>query len=378
LGRSYSSATIILPTFEGDNPVPTVNQKASASRVAERARFSLTNGDGHHDEPDLASDPRLIERISEDIAAMGLVGEKDPGLLVYLVYSSRKRRRPLSVIIKGPSGSGKDQIQRRPADLMPPEDVIDLMTLSREGLYYGEPDWLKNKIILGGERKHRDDDIQHDNTSAIRQMLSHGYITKHTVVEFQGMDIRQDGPISYSETTTKDSIFNEDSNRCLQVGTNASQALSKKVVQASAAVYLPGPPSSNASLEAVKERHHALQRSLQSVDVRIPYAEILAKHIPKTKIEVRRIFNYVLSLIEVITYLHQHQRDRNAFGQLEATIEDYTLARRLILGPLHEAIGLGKEHAKGADKLQKLPDGDFTTTHAIKLLGASSALSSVS
>lgn len=59
------------------------------------------------DVPELATDPNLIKAIQRDIAAMGLVGETDSGVLLYLAYSSRRLNKPLSVIIKGPSGSGK-------------------------------------------------------------------------------------------------------------------------------------------------------------------------------------------------------------------------------------------------------------------------------
>src|SRR5262249_51604475 len=189
--------------------------------------------------------------------------EEDPALLVYLAYSSRKLRKPLSVIIKGPSGSGKDEVQRRPADLMPPEDVKDLMSVTPNALYYNEPGWMEHKILLGGERSHQDDDAQQDRTAAIRQMLSHGYITKATVGEgLQGREIRQDGPVSYSETTTKDSIFKEDANRCLQVNTNPSAKLTKQVLLAHGRRYQPGPDSADDTAQRAKDRHHEFQRSL--------------------------------------------------------------------------------------------------------------------
>ena len=309
---------------------------------------------------------------------MGLVGEADAGLLMYLTYSSRKLKKPISGIIRGPSGSGKDELQRRPGDLMPPEDVIDLMSITPQALYYGESGWFVHKILLGGERRHEDDDAQRDRTAAVRQMLSHGYITKQTVVEGKGQYIRQDGPISYSETTTKDSIFREDANRCLQVNTDASKELTEKVLKAQGRAYQPGPDSANEDAEKAKKRHHEFQRSLVYVDVRIPYQGALADAMPKDRIEVRRLFGHVLSLIEVIAFLHQHQRRRNPYGQLEATVEDYAVARRLALGPLHTAIGLGADYSrcKGIErKLRKLPRGEFDSKQAAEALGAGSPIS---
>jgi hypothetical protein len=321
--------------------------------------------------PDLATDPQLIDRIVADIATMGLVGEEDAGLLIYSAGSSRKLNKPLSVIIKGVSGSGKDEVQRQPTKLMPPEDVIEATSLTPQSLYYGPEGWLKHKIIQGPERAHQDDEVQRDRTAAIRQLLSQGAITKVTVGPgLEGKTIRQEGPVCYMETTTQDSIFAEDANRCLQVNTDASTALTRKVLLAQAQVYAPGKDQSATAQQEVRERHWVFQRSLNYVDVRIPFSRKLAKHMPATRIEVRRIFGQVLSLIEVIAFLHQHQRPRNAAGQLEATVEDYAVARRLILGPLHASIGLGKDFAKYGPLLDKLPEGVFTTTEAADTMDA--------
>jgi hypothetical protein len=321
--------------------------------------------------PVLARELDLIVAIKRDIAAVGLVGEADAWLLLYLAYSSRKLNKPISVIVKGPSGSGKDEIQRRPANLMPPEDVIDAMSITPQSLFYGEPGWLAHKIVLGGERKHEDDDAQRDRTAAIRQMLGHGYITKQTV-KCQGQHIRQDGPICYTETTTKDSIFREDANRCLQISTDASKQQTRKVLVAQAVRYRPGPDSAGLKVDEVKQRHNEFQQALENVEVRIPYQEILAATMPVGKVEVRRLFGYVLGLIEVTAYLHQHQRGRNRWGQLEATTEDYAIARRLIIGPLHTAIGLGADHAKCVTFFRTLPNGEFDSHQAAQAMEAGS------
>jgi hypothetical protein len=314
---------------------------------------------------------RLIGKITADIRTSGLVGEEDNGLLVYLAYSSRKLPKPLSVIIKGLSGSGKDEIQRRPADLMPPEDVKDFMTISPQALYYNEPGWLKHKIIVGGERKHEDSEEQRDRTAAIRQMLSHGYITKTTVVDgSKTIEIRQDGPVSYSETTTKDSIFQEDANRCLQIDTDSGENLTRKILKSRGSKYMPGIDSTEEAREKARRDHLVLQANLRPVEVCIPFAQVLADKVPTRRIAIRRVFGHVLSLIEVITYLHQHHRQPNDFGQLEATIGDYALARRLVLGSLHAAIGLGKEFESCKVIEAKLPKGkSFTTSQAARALG---------
>jgi hypothetical protein len=326
------------------------------------------------DQPrDLRDEPDLVAAIRRDLRTAGLVGNSDAGLLVYLAYSSRKLAKPISTIIKGPSSSGKDEVQRRPADLMSPEDVIDAMDITPQALYYQEPGWLKNKIVLGGERSHQDDPFQRDRTKAIRHMLSHGYITKRTVEQgLKGKDIRQDGPISYSETTTRDSIFDEDANRCLQVETDASPELTREVKRARGLAYKPGQDSAGADAQKVILRHWSFQADLTWVDVRIPYCDVLADLTPDEPVQVRRAFGQVLVLIEAIAFVHQFHRGRNEWNQLEATLEDYALARRLVLGPLLASIGLSRQNEEHAKRLKKLPNRQFTTVEAGKVMGAKS------
>lgn len=316
--------------------------------------------------PELAMDPNLLDTIAEDLAAMGLVGERENGQLVYLCYTSRKLGKPLSPIIRGPSGSGKDELERRPADLMPTDDVIDAMRLTPQALYHGEPGWLKNKLVLGGERSHVEDEAQRDRTAAIRQMLSHGYITKALVVEGKTRHIRQDGPICYSETTTKATVFDEDLNRCVQLWVDASEEQTRRVLEAVAARYKPG---DKPDVVAIKKKHHAFQQWLAPVEVLVPFADLLAKRMPTNKVHVRRVFGQLLGLIQVVAFLYQAQRQKDENGCLVATFDDYDIARRLLLGPLHRSIGKGNDHANRAEIMAKLPNNQFTTTIAMHKLG---------
>jgi hypothetical protein len=116
---------------------PTTKRAATGLLVAESAGAQKPRPAIAPGAPALAREPDLVGAIRRDIASVGLVGESDAGLLVYLAYSSRKLRNPLGAVVMGPSGSGKDEIQRRPADLMPEEDVIDAMSITPQSLYSG-------------------------------------------------------------------------------------------------------------------------------------------------------------------------------------------------------------------------------------------------
>jgi hypothetical protein len=106
--------------------------------------------------------------------------------------------------------------------------------------------------------------------------------------------------------------------------------------------------------------------------VTIPYALILAQAMPKKPVTVMRTFSsHILPLIKAIAYLHQFKRTFNEHGELEATVEDYELARRLILGCLRQAQCLNKEWRECKELIKRLPPTQqFNSNEAKAALGA--------
>jgi hypothetical protein len=82
------------------------------------------------------SAPNLMERTKEDIGRAGVIGEENPRLLMYLIFTSRKREAPLHIVSLGSSGIGKTHLQEKVGALIPEEDRIEITTLSENAFYY--------------------------------------------------------------------------------------------------------------------------------------------------------------------------------------------------------------------------------------------------
>src|SRR5262249_38330604 len=61
----------------------------------------------------LLKDPDLLERTRQNITTMGIVGEDDNKVLVYLIGTSRKMKDPLGATVKASSSSGKNNLTFR-------------------------------------------------------------------------------------------------------------------------------------------------------------------------------------------------------------------------------------------------------------------------
>ena len=147
-------------TTSGTNRISEQQEKSTTNRKSQGEGSQSTNGSEAIEttDIDLASNPNLMLQIGEDIQSMGLVGEDNAGKLLYVVATSRNLKKPLGVIIRGLSGSGKSEVPKQVVPLIPPDDVVHATSQTAQALYYGEQDWLKNKFVVGGERSHRTDD----------------------------------------------------------------------------------------------------------------------------------------------------------------------------------------------------------------------------
>ena len=54
-----------------------------------------------------------MERTKEDIGLSGVIGEANNRLLMFLIFTSRKRENPLHIISLGSSGIGKNPPTRK-------------------------------------------------------------------------------------------------------------------------------------------------------------------------------------------------------------------------------------------------------------------------
>ena len=89
------------------------------------------------------------------------------------------------------------------------------------------------------------------------------------------------------------------------------------------------------TIEAIKIRHHNLQRQLKTVMDEIPYA--LELDFPADSLRTRRDHERFLSLIEAVTFLFQYQREQKEVELPDgtkavcilSTVEDYARAYEL-------------------------------------------------
>jgi hypothetical protein len=308
-------------------------------------------------EQELAT-PGLLRQVGADVQALGVAGERQLHTVLYLVGVSRLLPRPLSARVHGPSSSGKSYLIEQVAGLFPPETVILATQMTPQALFHMPEGGLRNRWVVAGERSCKEDDDAAEATRALREMQASGSLHKLMPVKVGGqiitVQIEQQGPIAFSESTTRSKVFDEDANRCISLHTDETREQTVRVVRAVAAAYAGG---SNGDAGRIRERHHAMQRLLRPCPVIVPYAQALAELLRCDQVEMRRGVTQVLSTVQACALLHQYQRERDGAGRLLADADDYALACGLLDGPMARLMGLGV--SQGAQRFLERLRGQF-------------------
>jgi DNA primase catalytic core len=283
----------------------------------------------------LLRDPRLLDRIVEDFAKCGVVGEETNKLVSYLGVVSRHLDAPLAVIVQSSSAAGKSSLMDAVLAFVPEEQRVQYSAMTGQSLFYmGESD-LQHKVLAiveeaGAQRA----------SYALKLLQSEGELT----IASTGKDpatgrllthqYRVKGPVMIFLTTTAIDIDEELLNRCLVLTVNEERAQTQAIHRIQ---------RESQTIEGLLRRkdrddllrlHRNAQRLLKPVSVVNPYAPGLTFLDGQTR--TRRDHTKYLTLIRTIALLHQWQRPRQTVQHngrtieyIEVALDDIAVANRL-------------------------------------------------
>lgn len=280
----------------------------------------------------------LADQVEADLRAVGIAADVELALLTYLAFTSRLLERPLSLLVQGPSSTGKSWTGERVARLMREESVLQAQHLTPKALAYAG-DLTRHAIILSGEWARDDDQGENGTRTQLqRELMASGRICSIVTNTDGGVGklerLTAEGPVAvYASTTLPPSkVFDEDRNRFLLVHTDETAAATGAVLEHQARAYA-GQGDDEAVVDRIVRRHHAMQRVLATAaeaGVVVPFAGAIQVQLPRERPEIRRDFPKVLAGVQASALLHHAQRARTESGAVVATEADYRLVYRLM------------------------------------------------
>ncbi|HET6243911.1 MAG: hypothetical protein H0V01_04495 [Bacteroidetes bacterium] len=275
--------------------------------------------------------PELLKRTNEIIGKAGVIGEELNRLLMFLIFTSRKTYRPLHIVSFGSSGVGKSHLQEKVGELIPQEEKIEITSLTGNAFYYFDKDELGHKLVL-----IEDLDGALAALYPIRELQSKQKISKTVTIKDKKGNAKTIhlvvyGPVCIAGCTTQERIYEDNANRSFLIYLDESEEQDEKVMQYQR--LLSAGKINSYEEKKVKEFMQNVQRVLQPVTIRNPYAEYLK--IPKEVFKPRRTNAHYIAFIEAITFYNQYQREQKAdeeTGELyiQTTLEDIAEANALM------------------------------------------------
>lgn len=280
---------------------------------------------------DFLEQPNLLEETNKLIGKSGVIGEEINRLLMYIIFTSRKRNQPLHVVSLGSSGSGKTHLQEKVGELIPEEERVSITTLSENAFYYFGKQELKNKVILIEDLDGAENSLYPLRELQSKKRIVKTIASKNSKGETKTRYLVVEGPVCVAGCTTKEQIYEDNANRSFLLYLDESGEQDAKIMQYQRAVSA-GQIDYSEEIK-IQEFLQNTQRVLQVVTVRNPYAELLC--LPQAIFKPRRTNSHYLQFIEAITFYSQFQRESKVDTQtgeeyIETTLEDIKNANYLL------------------------------------------------
>jgi hypothetical protein len=271
----------------------------------------------------LVSKPDILSVIDETLRATGFAGPTWPVQLVALAIYSRHLSKPVSVVLRGESASGKSHIIKRALEFASPEAHYGFTAMSAKALYYEDAE-LSHRMLVAYEGQGLVNDTL---AYAIRSLLSEGRL-EYRYVDFESranVSVTKEGPTGLI-TSTAGRLDYELGTRVMTISTDDSPDITAAIMLAEA-----DQAEGNLAV-ADTEAFHALDRwiGLNRVAVVVPFARRLSVATDSRAVRMRRDFPSVLGLVQAHALLHRESRSTNELGHLLATVDDYAAVHGLV------------------------------------------------
>jgi DNA primase len=276
---------------------------------------------------ELAKDKDLLATLQNKLSHTGIIGEEQNKTFLFVIAASHIQENPLNALIQGSSGSGKTNLLKGIYKLIPDENKKIYSRCSEKMLYNVPKYYFQNKLICFEDV----DGLGEEAEYAWRELVSNGELTSGVSYKDEkgNIGIKElvvHGPITSIACTTHGAIYADNMSRLFLIAIDESKEQTKKINEYQA--------KEAAGLINKSEQHNSIAqlknyiRLLNPCQVHNPHATKLK--LPEGVRDERRLYRLYLYFIDMITVLHQYQRNKTAQGKLIATKQDCQIAKELM------------------------------------------------
>jgi hypothetical protein len=303
----------------------------------------------------LQKDKQLVKKRIDLMYRAGVVGERNVVATYFAALDSRLLEEPMAVKNSGHFGAGKSLTLDKARSIYPEEAYIFITSGSPKSLYHLE-EGMKHKALIVAEAfqfqsgNKKDSEIAYAVRTLISEKCIRYFVTeKDDDGKLKTVEKVLDGPTAFITTTIVDTVEKQMEDRLHTVHPDESPEQTNRVIKMIAK------RKSRSGYSLGKETvltWKTLHRSLQPINVIIPFAEEIADFLIKSgknPIAARRAISKVFSVVESITCVYQFQREKDDKGRVIAIMADYHMGIQMFEESFKE--NLGQQSKKFEDRL---------------------------
>ena len=268
---------------------------------------------------EMLRDPRLLDRVLEDFEKCGVVGEETNKKIGYLAAVSRLLEKPLAIVVQSASSAGKSSLMEAVLDFVPEEQRENYTAMTGQALFYMGQKNLKHKILAISEQQGADRasyPLKLLQSEGVLKIASTGKdpVSGKLVTH----DYEVEGPVMLFLTTTAQDVDEELMNRAIALTVNEDREQTRAIHQRQREARTIEGHLLRRKRAKLISLHRNAQRLLRPITV-VNNHDV--GEFPDHMTRARRDHNKLLTLIEAIALLHQHQREIKTFADEGETLE---------------------------------------------------------
>ncbi|MEN9488050.1 MAG: hypothetical protein RL494_315 [Bacteroidota bacterium] len=252
------------------------------------------------------SDKNLIQNLKTDFQNLGILGEDENALILFLAMASHKYENPFSVLCLAKSGIGKSYLLQKLSSCMPQNAYSFHTQISENALYYFDSNQLDGKVLF-----IEDLDWTHQMLMPLATLQTQGKLIKTRATKDKDGLLHSTTFEVNAKLCLLACAYSEKNYEnlslpflCLHLNHSQTQDIEIMNYQRKLSAGL----VDKTQIDETAQRLKCVLASLEPLGVINPFAPLI--ELPTDLPHPRKTLLLLLDFINVVTFFHQFQRER--------------------------------------------------------------------
>jgi len=251
------------------------------------------------------SDKNLIINLQRDLEKIGILGENENALILFLSMASHKSENPFSILCLAKSGIGKSYLLNKLSDCLPKNAFSFHTQISENALYYFDSKQIDGKILFIEDLEWTNQMLTPLSTLQTQGKLIKTRATKNKDGMIHSTTFEVSGKLCLIACAYSEKNYEQLSLPflCLHLNHSNLQDVNIMDYQKKCKAGL----INQAEIAETQRKLQCVIASLKSANIVNPFATLI--NLPDDVPHPRKTLLLLLNFIETITFFNQYQRD---------------------------------------------------------------------